>query len=118
MAESTPELKTYYGNCHCAAFKFHIKVPEITSLMVCNCSICSRQGYKWVFPGKGGFVIEKGDGTLKTYEFGPKKMGHQVIAALTKLFEVQLMQVEVLPIMWNWSLSKTPWRTSWTRHGY
>lgn len=72
-----PELKTYYGNCHCGAFKFNIKVPEITSLMDCNCSICSRKGYQWVFPGAGCFTIEKGEGTLKDYEFGPKKMEHK-----------------------------------------
>jgi hypothetical protein len=78
MAESTPELKTYYGNCHCGAFKFNIKVPEITSLMDCNCSICSRKGYQWVFPGAGCFTIEKGEGTLKDYEFGSKKMEHKV----------------------------------------
>jgi hypothetical protein len=78
MAEPTPELKTYYGNCHCGAFKFNVKLPEITTLMVCNCSICSRNAYNWVFPGAGAFTVEKGEGTLKDYEFGNKKMVHKV----------------------------------------
>jgi hypothetical protein len=79
MAEPTPELKTYFGNCHCGAFKFSIKLPENTKGMTCNCSICFRKGYKWVFPGAGCFTIEKGEGTLKDYEFGPKSMSHQVL---------------------------------------
>jgi hypothetical protein len=84
MAEATPELKTYHGNCHCGAFKFSLKLPEITSVMGCNCSICFRKDYKWVFPGVGAFTIEKGEGTLKDYEFGPKSMAHQVSPLLPK----------------------------------
>jgi hypothetical protein len=53
MAEATPELKTYYGNCHCGAFKFNLKLLEIASVTSCNCSICFRKDYKWVFPGVG-----------------------------------------------------------------
>ena len=80
MAEAnpTPDLKTYKGNCHCGAFKFSIKIPELTSVTECNCSICFRKSYKWVFPGAGCFTIEKGDGGLKNYEFGERSMLHKV----------------------------------------
>ncbi|TGO77074.1 hypothetical protein BELL_0124g00120 [Botrytis elliptica] len=47
MSEITPELKTYNGNCHCGAFKFTIKMPEITTATQCNCSICFKKGYRW-----------------------------------------------------------------------
>lgn len=81
MADSTstpaPELKTYYGNCHCGAFKFNIRIPELTSATECNCSICFKKAYKWVFPGPDCFTIEKGDGILKEYEFGKKTMAHK-----------------------------------------
>jgi len=80
MATETPppELKTYHGNCHCGAFKFILEVPEITSVTVCNCSICFKKGYKWVFPGDiGKFTVERGEGTLKDYEFGPVTMSHR-----------------------------------------
>ena len=73
----TPELKTYKGNCHCGALNFSIKIPELTSVAECNCSICFRKGYKWVFPGVGCFTIEKGDGSLKSYEFGSRSMLHK-----------------------------------------
>jgi hypothetical protein len=80
MAEPTPtaELKTYKGNCHCGAFKFTVEIPELTSVGECNCSICFRKGYKWVFPGAGCFTIEKGEESLKDYEFGKHSMSHKV----------------------------------------
>jgi hypothetical protein len=86
MAEATPELKTYYGNCHCGAFKFNVKLPELKSVLECNCSICSRKGYQWVFPSAGNFIIEKGEGTLKDYEFGPCSMAHKVLQFHSFLF--------------------------------
>jgi hypothetical protein len=74
----TSELKTYKGNCHCGAFKFSIKIPELTSVTECNCSICFKKRYMWVAPGAGCFTIEKGEGSLKDYEFGKRSMSHKV----------------------------------------
>jgi hypothetical protein len=76
MAEPTPDLKTYKGNCHCGAFKFTVQLPELTSINECNCSICFKKGYKWVFPGAGCFNVTKGGGSMKEYKFGPKTMAH------------------------------------------
>ncbi|ESZ89779.1 hypothetical protein SBOR_9839 [Sclerotinia borealis F-4128] len=77
MSESTLELKTYHGNCHCGAFKFTIKMPEITTVTQCDCSICFKKGYRWVFPAKDCFEIIKGEGTLKEYHFGKRTMVHR-----------------------------------------
>lgn len=77
MATPTPDLKTYQGNCHCGAFKFSVKLPEPTSVTECDCSICFKRGYKWVFPGKDNFIIEKGESALTDYEFADKKMAHK-----------------------------------------
>jgi hypothetical protein len=76
---ATPELKPYNGNCHCGAFKFTAKLPELTVVNKCNCSFCFKTGYRWVFPGPdpGDFVVTKGEGTLKEYRFGPKSMSFQ-----------------------------------------
>lgn len=78
----TPELKTYHGNCHCGAFKFSVKLPELTSVTECNCSICFKKGYKWVFPGADVLTIDKGEGTLKDYHFGQHTMAHKVLLSL------------------------------------
>jgi hypothetical protein len=77
MAESTPELKTYYGNCHCGAFKFNVQIPELTSFVECNCSICMKKGYRLIFPGKG-FTIEQGDELLVSYTYGNCALAHKV----------------------------------------
>ena len=68
-------MKTYNGNCHCGAFKFHTKIPELKAVLVCNCSLCSRKGFRIAFitPGSS-FVVERGEGTLKEYEFANKQM--------------------------------------------
>jgi hypothetical protein len=41
MADSAP-LVEYYGNCHCGAFKFTFKAPEITQAKTCDCAICFK----------------------------------------------------------------------------
>ncbi|EHK23573.1 uncharacterized protein TRIVIDRAFT_17139, partial [Trichoderma virens Gv29-8] len=71
------ETVTYRGNCHCGSFVFETKVPEIKSALDCNCSICSKKGYLWIFPGEGNVNIVKGSvEELTAYEFGPKKLKH------------------------------------------
>lgn len=70
------DLKTYHGNCHCGRFKFHLKIPELTSVVECNCSICFKKGYKWISPGANGFFIDRGEGTLKNYDFGQLTISH------------------------------------------
>ena len=40
MAEQV--LENYQGNCHCGAFKFSVKLPELKQVYACNCSICSK----------------------------------------------------------------------------
>lgn len=81
MSDSTaiPELKTYTGNCHCGSFAFKVQLPELKSVMECNCSICTKKGYRWVFPStEGAFTVEHDKGSLKDYEFGKKSMTHKV----------------------------------------
>lgn len=76
MAEQS--LETYHGNCHCGAFKFTVKLPELKQVSACNCSICSKKGYLWAIPSSNDlFVVEKGDGTLQDYYFGKKTMSHK-----------------------------------------
>lgn len=76
MAEQV--LETYRGNCHCGAFKFSVSLPELKQVVACNCSICSKKGYLWAFPSSHDvFVVEKGDGTLKDYQFGKKTTSHK-----------------------------------------
>jgi len=68
--EST-NLKTYHGNCHCGRFKFHLNIPTLTTVMECNCSYCFKKGSKWIILGpNASFHVDRGEGTLKNYDFG------------------------------------------------
>jgi len=75
---STPELKTYQGNCHCGAVKFHVKLPEVKTVTACNCSICFKKSYLWIFADPGNLTFERGEDALKSYEFREKAFSHKV----------------------------------------
>lgn len=75
---SDPELKAYQGNCHCGAVKFYAKVPEVKTATACNCSICFKKSYLWIFPGEGNLTFERGEDTLTSYEFASKVFSHKV----------------------------------------
>ncbi|OLN81447.1 Centromere protein V 2 [Colletotrichum chlorophyti] len=77
-----PERRRYRGNCHCGAFVYEVDLPEIKTAMECNCSICHKKGYLWVFPDDQATLdIVKGtDDTLARYTFGPKKLTHRIRA--------------------------------------
>ncbi|OBT98943.1 hypothetical protein VE01_02456 [Pseudogymnoascus verrucosus] len=71
------DFKTYHGGCHCGAFKFAIRIPELKDIMACNCSICIKNGILgniWFRDdGPEEFIVEKGDiDALKKYSFERK----------------------------------------------
>lgn len=72
------------GNCHCGRYRFSVKLAAGEQWMrdgvnACNCSICTKKGYLWVFPANSGSAmrIEQGDeGSLKGYTFGNRSREH------------------------------------------
>ena len=70
-------VKTYRGNCHCGSFVFEVEAPEVTEVTSCNCSICAKKGYLWIYP-KAPVKVIKGEGSLTGYSFGEKKVVHEV----------------------------------------
>ncbi|ROT40701.1 hypothetical protein SODALDRAFT_330442 [Sodiomyces alkalinus F11] len=72
-------LKTYRGNCHCGAFVYEVRLPEIKSVWECNCSLCYKKGYLLVMPSSPDqFRIVKGsEEILATYSFNQKKAKHK-----------------------------------------
>ncbi|KAI3331521.1 glutathione-dependent formaldehyde-activating enzyme [Xylariaceae sp. AK1471] len=78
MAEQEAPLKTYRGNCHCAAFVYEITLPEIKQVTECNCSICYKKGAIFVFPKPSDVKFVKGDpSTLAHYNFNTNKFTHE-----------------------------------------
>ncbi|KAI1365475.1 glutathione-dependent formaldehyde-activating enzyme [Xylaria arbuscula] len=77
-AEQQEQLKTYRGNCHCAAFVYEITLPEIKQATECNCSICYKKAAIWVFPKPSDVKFVKGDPSgLTDYTFNTKQFTHK-----------------------------------------
>ena len=56
---------TYSGSCHCGRFKYSVtQSPPLTDpsceVMDCNCSICSRNGYLFLYVPDKNITWEKG----------------------------------------------------------
>ncbi|TDZ61052.1 Centromere protein V [Colletotrichum trifolii] len=78
MTVTDNQWKTYRGNCHCAAFVYEVKYPEIKSASACNCSICTKKGTLWIMPKHENFKIVKGlESDLTSYTFGSGQMIHK-----------------------------------------
>jgi hypothetical protein len=58
----------YKGSCHCGKVKFEVD-GDIESLIECNCSSCSKKGFRWWFVPKTQFTLNSGDDSLSTYTF-------------------------------------------------
>ncbi|TGJ83001.1 hypothetical protein E0Z10_g5766 [Xylaria hypoxylon] len=78
MTEEQAPLKTYRGNCHCAAFVYEVSLPEIKQASECNCSICYKKAAIWVFPKPSDVKFVKGDpSALTNYNFNKKQYTHK-----------------------------------------
>ena len=74
--------KTYRGNCHCGAYVFEFRMPEIKSAKRCNCSICTKKGYLWLEVGKqSSYTVVRDEGKVTEYTFGPGKAIHRFCGA-------------------------------------
>ncbi|KAL6711865.1 hypothetical protein ACN47E_002908 [Coniothyrium glycines] len=79
---ASPASKTYAASCHCSAFVYSVTLaPPLedprTEVMHCNCSICERNGYLFVYVPDGGVVFSKGGvEEFGAYAFGSRKMAH------------------------------------------
>ncbi|KAI1142300.1 glutathione-dependent formaldehyde-activating enzyme [Hypoxylon sp. FL0543] len=88
MAE---ELKTYRGNCHCAAIVYEVDLPKDFKPVKCNCSSCYKKGALWIIPkDKKHLRFVKGEiDTLANYTFGEKTFNHKFCSNCgTQLFVV------------------------------
>ncbi|KAI1456347.1 Mss4-like protein [Annulohypoxylon moriforme] len=66
--------KVYTGGCHCGAITLALKSKPINStykanLLECDCSICTRNAYLWIYPSKSQVTIT-GTSNFGYYSFG------------------------------------------------
>ena len=67
---------SHKGECHCGKIRFMFKAPAITSLTICNCSICNAVGFQHVFVPHENFTLLRGENFIKSYRFGSGKAEH------------------------------------------
>jgi len=71
MTEST----TYTGSCHCGNVKFEV-TGDMSSVISCNCSICSRTGALLAFVPVAQFKLLKGEDAQGDYQFNKHVIHH------------------------------------------
>jgi hypothetical protein len=82
MAETQdqPKWRTYRGSCHCGDFIYEIDLPEVKTIIDCDCSFCALKGNLYVITNEGNnFKVIKGsEEKLTSYTFGPRTKIHKV----------------------------------------
>ena len=68
-------MKQYEGSCHCGAVRYDVKA-DLSQVMECNCSICSRKGYLLTFVKPEQFSLKSGESSLTDYQFNKKSIHH------------------------------------------
>lgn len=77
--EKKPELVSYDAKCHCGATTYTVSIPSLEhhEVALCNCSICTTNGYLLVYPDRQDVVFHSGEDQLKTYSFGRHMVDHE-----------------------------------------
>ncbi|CAJ2512687.1 Uu.00g008060.m01.CDS01 [Anthostomella pinea] len=119
-ADDEKPLMIYRGNCHCAAYVFEAKLPEVSKGIPCNCSSCYKRG-AICSPTTAQVTFVKGDpATLSTYTFGSKRFKHQfcsscgsyLICSVTTTSpqgEVTYVNLRVIQDLSVWDLDIVPY---------
>jgi len=73
------ELVPYPANCHCGAVRYTVLIPSLEEHLVnmCNCSICTHNGYLLVYPQRQEVIFHNGYDHLRSYFFGSKTRTHK-----------------------------------------
>ena len=64
------------GGCHCGAVRFEAQVPEQVEILDCNCSICSKTGFRHLIVPHRDFRLVGGEEALTSYRFGTGSANH------------------------------------------
>lgn len=79
--DDSKQVRTYTGGCHCKLVRFEIKVPTITMVTDCNCSICTMVGFLHFDVTKEQFTLLQGKESLTDYRFLTKVAQHTFCSA-------------------------------------
>ena len=71
-----PESRKYVGSCHCGQIRYEV-TTDLSPVMSCNCSICSRVGALRTFVPASQFKLLSGEDALSEYQFNKRHIHHQ-----------------------------------------
>lgn len=66
----------YKGSCHCGRIAFEVE-GDLTQVMDCNCSICSRKGSLLWFVPRDKFRLLTPEEDISTYMFNKHVIKHR-----------------------------------------
>jgi hypothetical protein len=66
----------YKGSCHCGQVAFEVE-GELTQVMECNCSICSRKGSLLWFVPRDKLRLLAAENEIGTYTFNKHVIQHR-----------------------------------------
>ena len=66
----------YQGSCHCGQIAFEVE-GDLTEVMECNCSICSRKGSLLWFVPRQQLRLLTPEENISTYTFGKHAIKHR-----------------------------------------
>lgn len=64
------------GGCHCGAVRFVAEVDAESTILVCNCSICSMTGFNHLIIPHRQFTLLSGEEKLTAYQFNTQQAKH------------------------------------------
>jgi hypothetical protein len=70
------EAKRYTGGCHCGAVRYEIDA-DLTQVIACNCSICTKHGLLLTFTPADRFRLVAGQEQVQDYQFNKHVIHHQ-----------------------------------------
>ena len=70
------EAKTYEGGCHCGKVRYRV-TTDLSKVIECNCSICSKRGHMLTFVEPDKFESLSGEDSLTDYQFNKHVIHHK-----------------------------------------
>ena len=65
----------YHGSCHCGRIAYDVE-GELTQVMECNCSHCSRKGFLWWFMPREQLTLTTPESEMSRYTFHKHVIQH------------------------------------------
>jgi hypothetical protein len=75
--EGDMTIARHHGGCHCGAVRFTARLDLDAPVVVCNCSICRKNGAMLSAVAAEDFTLDQGEDALTTYRFNTGQITHQ-----------------------------------------